>query len=219
MFGMPTAAVLTEPSFQTGERDAVVADGLRHRLRTATAEAHAGLDEQIRALDLCTRPDYRRFLEASAAALLPLEAALIEAGVTRIFPDWELRSRRRAMLRDLARVGGAARPLAVPARLDFDGVLGTMYVLEGSRLGAKVLLKAVAQSSDAALTEATAYLRHGAGQHLWQSFLVLLERHAEALSDETGAVNAARRAFDLFTEAIARTSRPSAPPGDRSARA
>jgi hypothetical protein len=145
-------------------------------------------------------------------------SALIEAGVQRIFSDWTLRSRRRAILHDLACVGGVARPLAVPRPLDFDGVLGTMYVLEGSRLGAQVLLQAVAGSSDAAVTAATAYLRHGAGRHLWQSFLALLERHAEILRHETGAVNAARRAFDLFVDAIARTSRPSAQPGDRSAR-
>jgi heme oxygenase (biliverdin-IX-beta and delta-forming) len=215
---MPTAAVLTEPSFQTGGRDAVVGGGLRRRLRSATADAHARLDEQVRALDLRHLSDYRRFLEASAAALLPLEAALIEAGVQRIFSDWTLRSRRRAILHDLACVGGVARPLAVPRPLDFDGVLGTMYVLEGSRLGAQVLLQAVAGSSDAAVTAATAYLRHGAGRHLWQSFLALLERHAEILRHETGAVNAARRAFDLFVDAIARTSRPSAQPGDRSVR-
>jgi len=215
---MPTAAVLTDSSIHAGGRDGVTAIGLRHRLRTATAEAHARLDEQVRALDLRRLPDYHRFLEASAAALLPLEAALIEAGVQRIFPDWALRSRRRAILHDLARVGGVACPLAVRARLDFDGVLGTMYVLEGSRLGAQVLLKSVALSSDAVVTQATAYLSHGAGRHLWQSFLALLERHAETMSGDMGAVDGARRAFDLFAEAIARASLPAARPHDRSGR-
>src|SRR5262245_40836486 len=162
---MPTAAVLTDSSIHAGGRDGVTAVGLPHRLRTATADAHARLDEQVRALDLRRLPDYRRFLEASAAALLPLEGSLIEAGVARIFPDWALRSRRHAILHDLARVGGVARPLAVPWRLHFDGVLGTMYVLEGSRLGAQVLLRSIARSSDAVVTQATAYLR-GAGRHL-----------------------------------------------------
>jgi len=216
---MPTAAVLTDSSIHAGGRDGVTAVGLRHRLRTATADAHARLDEQVRALDLRRLPDYRRFLEASAAALLPLEGSLIEAGVARIFPDWALRSRRHAILHDLARVGGVARPLAVPWRLHFDGVLGTMYVLEGSRLGAQVLLRSIARSSDAVVTQATAYLRHGAGRHLWQSFLALLERHAETLRDDAGAVSAARRTFDLFAEAIARASPSSAQSDDRSGRA
>jgi heme oxygenase len=201
---MPTAAVLSESSVHTRRRDDLAGIGLRQRLRSATAAAHARLDERLRELDMRRLADYRRFLEASAAALLPLEAALIAAGVQRIFPDWALRSRRGAILHDLARVGGAARPLVVSGPLDLDGVLGTMYVLEGSRLGAKVLLQTVAGSSDATVTAATAYLRHGAGRHLWQSFLALLERHAETLNDDAGAVNAARRAFDLFAEAIAR---------------
>src|SRR5262245_17008279 len=213
---MPTAAVLSESTIRTGGRDGVTAVGLRHRLRTATADAHARLDEQVRALDLRRLPDYRRFLEASAAALLPLEGSLIEAGVARIFPDWALRSRRRAILHDLARVGGVASPLAVRARLDFDGMLGTMYVLEGSRLGAQVLLKSVVRSSDAAVTQATAYLSHGAGRHLWQGFLALLERHSETLSDDAGAVDGACRAFDLFAAAIAGTSPLSAQSDDRS---
>jgi len=42
---------------------------------------------------------------------------------------------------------GSAMPWAVPVSpLMQSGVLGTMYVLEGSRLGAKFLLKAVADS-------------------------------------------------------------------------
>jgi len=216
---MPTAAVLTDSSIHAGGRDRVTAIGLRHRLRTATAEAHARLDEQVRALDLRGLPEYRRFLEASTAALLPLERSLIEAGVARIFPDWALRSRRHAILHDLARVDGVAHPLAAPPRLDFAGVLGTMYVLEGSRLGAQVLLKSVARSSDAVVTQATAYLSHGAGRHLWQSFLALLERHAGTLSDDAGAVDGARRAFGLFAQAIARMSFQAAQSDDRSGRA
>ena len=93
-----------------------------------------------------------------------------------------------------------------------------MYVLEGSRLGAQVLLKSVARSSDAAVAQATAYLSHGAGRHLWQSFLALLERHAETMSDDMGPVDGARRAFDLFAEAIARTSPSFAQFDDRAGR-
>src|SRR5262249_13922791 len=145
------------------------------RLRQSTSDAHARLDAQFGGLDLRQRSDYRRFLEASVAALLPLEAALVEAGVEQVFPDWPLRSRRRAILDDLDRVGGVVRLLAIPPAPNFGQLLGTMYVLEGSRLGAQVLLKAVSQSSDPVVASATAYLSHGMGQHLWQSFLVMLE--------------------------------------------
>jgi heme oxygenase len=195
---MPTAAALAAFSTEAGRRT-VAAGDLRHRLRSATADAHARLDAALGAFDLHSRAGYRAFLEANAAALLPLESALGVAGVQRMFPDWEQRMRSGAILADLAGVGGVARPLMAP-RLDFAGVLGTMYVLEGSRLGAKLLVKIVGQSRDPGVSNATAYLRHGTGQ-LWPSFLVMLERHAAALPDDAGAVAAALRAFALFAAA------------------
>ena len=53
-----------------------------------------------------------------------------------------------AIADDLIALGGVIHTLAAPQRLDLAGVLGAMYVLESSRLGAKVLLAEVAQSSE-----------------------------------------------------------------------
>jgi heme oxygenase len=195
---MPTAAALAAFSTEAGRRT-VAAGDLRHRLRSATADTHARLDVALGTFDLQSLTGYRAFLEAIAAALLPLESALGAASVRRMFPDWEQRARCGAILADLTRVSGVARPLAAP-RLDFAGVLGTMYVLEGSRLGAKVLLKTARQSPDPAVSNATAYLRHGSGR-LWPSFLGMLERHAAALPDDSGVIEAALGAFDLFAAA------------------
>lgn len=83
-----------------------------------------------------------------------------------------------------------------------SGVLGTMYVLEGSRLGAKFLLKTVADSADPRIGEATAYLRHGTGQRLWQSFLSKLASNHSC--DEDEAIEAARSAFAAFEQAADR---------------
>jgi heme oxygenase len=194
---MPAASTLSGPKYSNR-------DSLRDRLRDATADAHARLDAQLDRFDLARLADYRDFLEVSAAALLPLEAALVDAGVERIFADWPLRARSRAILDDLDRVGGGPHPLALPGGLGFADVLGTMYVLEGSRLGAKVLLRRVASSSDPVVSGTTRYLRHGAGLHLWPSFLVMLERHRTALHDDGAVIAAACRAFALFAAAAAR---------------
>jgi heme oxygenase (biliverdin-IX-beta and delta-forming) len=194
---MPTAAL---PSSQRTSTP----DTLRYRLRSATSEAHARLDAALGAFDLTRRDGYRAFLEANAAALLPLEDALAAAGVADFFPDWQQRTRSGAVLGDLARVGGTARPFDTPAPLDTAGLLGTMYVLEGSRLGAKYLIKSVKQSTDPVVAQATAYLGHGAGDRFWQSFLSLLECHGETLADDAAVVDGARRAFDLFALAAAR---------------
>jgi heme oxygenase len=211
---MPSADVSTDLAVDPiGVRAAkaarLSAPGLCERLRAGTGPAHSSLDRRLAALDLRRLPDYRAFLEASAAALLPLEAALDEAGVVDLFPDWALRTRRSAILDDLARVGGQARPLAHQRRLTPDAILGTMYVLEASRLDARVLLARVAQSDDPAVTRATAYLCHGTGENLWQSFLATLACEA-AVVDEAAVIEAAQHAFGLFDTAVARSAtRPS----------
>ncbi|TWA94461.1 biliverdin-producing heme oxygenase [Bradyrhizobium stylosanthis] len=176
--------------------------GLRERLRDATSAAHRELDAQLSAFDLTVFSGYRRFLQASAAALLPLEAALVDAGVARMFPDWPERSRSAAIAADLGRLG-SAMPWAVRVSpLTQSGVLGTMYVLEGSRLGAKFLLKTVADSADPRVGEATAYLSHGTGKRLWQSFLSKLADDGSC--DEDEAIEAARLAFAAFEQAADR---------------
>ena len=183
------------------------AAGLRLCLRSITANAHARLDAQLGALDLASLAGYRLFLEASAAALLPLEADLTAARVAEIFPDWELRSRKAAILSDLVRIGGQMEPLPFRHPLDFGGVLGTMYVLEGSRLGARVLLNTVKHSTDPQVLHATTFLRHGAGHHFWPSFLAVLESQAAA-DHEASAIDGAVRAFAMFERAAARICGP-----------
>jgi heme oxygenase len=180
----------------------------RHKLRIATAAAHAKLDARLGALDLGIPSQYRSFLEMNAAALLPLESALVDAGVGRHFPDWRLRERSAAIWHDLARVGGEVQTLALPddltRHLTDDGIFGTMYVLEGSRLGAKVLLKRIAESDGAIVKGALAYLRHGEGQNLWQGYLTVLEAYARQGGNISEAIEAAKRTFSFFMEAAAR---------------
>jgi heme oxygenase len=177
---------------------------LRSRLKKATDKAHRDLDVQFATLDLCRLEGYRRFLEASAAALLPLERALEFAGVADVFVDWHQRTRRAALIADLASIGADARPLKVSYPMNRNAVIGIMYVLEGSRLGAKYLLRMIARSADPLIPAATAYLSHGAELHLWQSFLEVLKRETVAVHDEVEIVNGARMAFSMFAQAAAR---------------
>ncbi|MEY9182793.1 heme oxygenase [Bradyrhizobium sp. USDA 326] len=176
--------------------------GLRERLREATADAHRELDAQFSSFDLTVIAGYRRFLQASAGALLPLEAALEQAGVARVFPDWPERSRRAAITADLRRLGSAAQSIVFVPPLTSGGVLGTMYVLEGSRLGARYLLKQVADAVDPRISAATSYLSHGAGKRLWQSFLSKLQ--GDGACDEDDVIQAARAAFAAFEQAADR---------------
>jgi heme oxygenase len=83
---------------------------------------------------LTSADGYRRILEASAAALPPLETALQRTGVSRL-PQ---RKRAMAIATDLDQIGGITRPMPLIAPLNRNGMLGTMYVLEGSQFGAKI---------------------------------------------------------------------------------
>lgn len=176
--------------------------GLRERLRDATAAAHRELDAQLSSFDLTVLAGYRRFLQASAGALLPLEAALVEARVADLFPDWPERTRSAAITADLGRLGSAVQSTVSVPPLTSSGMLGAMYVLEGSRLGAKFLLRELAEATDPRIAQATSYLSHGAGKRLWQSFLSRLE--SEESCDEVEAIAAARIAFAAFERAADR---------------
>ncbi|MFC5322210.1 biliverdin-producing heme oxygenase [Bradyrhizobium oligotrophicum] len=195
---MQLAAVSDDPS------RAPSTQGLRHRLKAATAAAHHALDERLGQFDLTTTAHYRRFLQASAAALLPLEAALEHAGVAACFDDWARRRRSPAIMADLADLGGVAIPMSLPVqRPDRAFVFGTLYVLEGSRLGAAYLLRVVAASADPKVRRAIRYLGHGAGVGLWHSFLSQLSREPATPDDEVRMIESAREAFAVFAQAVA----------------
>jgi heme oxygenase len=129
----------------------------------------------------------------------PIEQGLVQAGVHRILPDWDQRERASALAEDLAALG--VWPAAVPAcpiEADAGTVLGWSYVLEGSRLGAGVILRIIEASDDPRMRCATRFLRHGEGQGLWTSFKMALA----GIDDDAGAIAragvAAKAAFGCF---------------------
>ena len=98
---------------------------------------------------------------------------------------------------------GKLTPLPFPGQLDFGGVLGTVYVLENTRLGARALLNTVKRSTDPNVQHATAYLSYGVGHNFWQSFLAVLESHSATLHEQS-AIDGAVRAYELFERATGR---------------
>ncbi|MDR6624909.1 biliverdin-producing heme oxygenase [Caulobacter segnis] len=178
---------------------------LRDRLRAATSKDHAALDAIVSALDFETAFGYAGFLWASAAALIPLELALERAGVEGWLEDWPLRSRRAALALDLADLGVSApvsKPQPTPTRAFGAGLL---YVLEGSRLGARVLAKRV-RGAQADLP--IAYLTHGGEAHPWRSFLTWLEAEPKVGLRTDEAVAGARYGFQCFSAAFEAVASP-----------
>ncbi|WP_454718407.1 biliverdin-producing heme oxygenase [Caulobacter segnis] len=174
---------------------------LRDRLRAATSEDHAALDAVVAGWRIETPIGYGAFLSASYAALAPLELALEKAGVAEQLPDWPQRARRAALAADLAELGLEA-PSFEPAEVTSpEAAAGLLYVLEGSRLGAKFLARQV-RAAGAGLP--LAYLTHGEGQDLWRSFLAWLDTIPKVGFRTDVAEAGARYGFQCFSEAFER---------------
>jgi heme oxygenase (biliverdin-IX-beta and delta-forming) len=167
---------------------------MRSLLRAATMGLHAVVDARFAPMLDAGEAGYRSFLLATAAAVFPLEQALLAAGVESLLPDWTRRTRAAALRADLTDVVLAtAPPLAGAARM-----FGALYVLEGSRLGARLLVPDLLAGGSARIRVATRYLGHGEGHRLWQSFLAHLESSRPVRECPDEAIAGARMAFALF---------------------
>ncbi|MDZ4367796.1 MAG: biliverdin-producing heme oxygenase [Afipia sp.] len=171
-------------------------------IREATRMSHSRLDVALAKLDLAIPLYYEGFLRSQAEALFPIEAALEANGIESLIPDWIQRIRTPALERDLATLNITCHPLPLPAFGSAAEMLGAVYVLEASRMGARVMLARLAEHPDSDAMNATAYLRHGFGKRFWPSFLMLLETHPAAQSDTAGVVHGAEIAFAMFESAL-----------------
>jgi heme oxygenase len=96
-------------------------------------------------------------------------------------------------LREIAR---ACDFVEAPAFRTPAGLLGAAYVLEGSRLGAALILQTLRPS------KATRFFRHGHGKGLWPSFLSVLETNDEVRANFDQTRSAALEVFGLFIRAM-----------------
>jgi heme oxygenase len=164
----------------------------RGALRAATAAHHDRVDAVFSQADLTDREGYGRFLQAQAAAYLPVEAALERAGAAALVPNWAARRRAASLTTDLAALG-----LAVPHEapdIAFQGaaeVLGGVYVLEGSRLGGALLARGVPAEFP------RGFLAPGDSAE-WRHLLGILEHTLTSVGDIASAIESASRVFLLF---------------------
>lgn len=158
-------------------------------LKLATREAHDRLDALFSAYDLTRNDHYARFLQAHAAAFLPVEDALDKAGADKVIPDWRNHRRSDALVADLEALGLAMPPLQPAPSFDSAAaVIGGAYVLEGSRLGAKLIRRGVGSSFP------TAFLGASTGLG-WKKFVTFIER---VVSTTVESAQAQRAAIDTF---------------------
>ena len=164
---------------------------VRQTLRDATADAHARVDAAFAGFDLSHAGGYRRALKAHARIAPALESSL-ETGC--LWSGW---SPRGALLgQDLADLGEAPPPhLILPTARSNAAAWARQYVLEGSRLGGKVLASRVPPGLP------RRYLAAPQGPGAWRTFQTELEaaRLDAAWLDQ--AVAEARWVFAQFEAA------------------
>lgn len=178
---------------------------LRDALRSGTRTAHARIDATFSAFDISSFEGYRDFLAAQAGALIPLEDALDRFGAGLPVADWPRRRRGEALMRDLEVLGTRATFLVAPTIGSDAEMVGMLYVLEGSRLGARLLRDRAMQSTCPQVQQACRFLDHGMGERLWVSFVATLDRIAASGIDVPAAIRGALAAFDLFENSARRT--------------
>lgn len=165
----------------------------RTALRAATAADHERVDTLFSRFNLTREDGYRRFLLAQAAAFLPLEQAIDEAGGIEFVDDWHDRKRGHLLEQDLADLGEIPPPsvealsLSTPPRL-----AGAIYVLEGSRLGGAVLKREI--PDDFPKRFLSAPQAHGS----WRKVLDRLDKFLYRTDQIDEAAESAHQVFQRF---------------------
>lgn len=173
-------------------------DGLHHRLRAATAGAHADLET---ALDwqarVATRAGYRGLL----ARLHGFHAAY-EPAIGRALADEAFfgpRRRLQALSADLRHLGlPTPESLPRPAEPGLDGpsAFGALYVLEGSTLGGRVIGRHIGERHGLDGAGLVYYRAHGARTGaMWADFRARLETMAGDAATERAVLAAGVATF------------------------
>ena len=158
-------------------------------LRARTRDAHETVDAVFGTHLLADRDDYRRFLIAHARALPAAEALAAQA--------MPLRARTPLLADDLARLDTAMPDVLTVDASGAAAAWGALYVVEGSRLGGRLLAQSVPATLPCAYLGAT----HLPGE--WRAIREAIDAAAaphDAAWHET-LVAGARATFDLYRRA------------------
>lgn len=170
---------------------------LREQLRGRTRQDHKRLDEALTQLDLSRPGDYARFLRFHAVARAGVEQWLDDHAPADLRPPAQL----RPIGIDLEALGAPA-PSCAPAFVgpSAGGWLGVAYVVAGSHLGNRVLLRQI--DGD---TLPTAFLSGAAMQDYWKRLRPLLDEPCGPAAATGEIVEAARATFAHFSQVAATT--------------
>lgn len=176
----------------------------RFALKAATDAAHRQVEEAIESAGLLGDPSgYKRYLLATWRVRAQLEDQLDRNGAAGVWADWPGRRIAGLITQDLADLGLAVSrpPEGEKTPLSIGELLATMYVLEGSSLGARVLVGSVQPLGFSAVYGARHLHAQAGDAGAWRRFLSVLESAPVAPCHA-----AACAAFDMFAAAYAQAA-------------
>jgi heme oxygenase len=184
----------------------------REALRAATADAHEALDRALSERPIGDVASYGRFLLMHAEALPTLEAALVRGGFGRACPGWAATRRTDALLADLAGLGlPVPRPRSAPPARGARA-WGVAYVIEGARLGGRVLERRARAGGEPSVLANARFLSHRDALP-WPRFVAALEAALPTARDIDAAAGGAAEAFGMYSRsADVALARPVPPP-------
>lgn len=177
-----------------------MSSALLDQLRRETRSRHADLDGMFANGHFGDADGYTRFLLIHAQVLPVVEEQLGARAEIRSMPLWSQRLRAPSLNLDLSDLGAPR-----PARLDYTlggspgAAAGAAYVLEGSRLGGRLISANLGKSGLQGLP--TRFIEHGRDNDFWRTFLAwlgCLEPDACSLGEAVGSAN---EVFDLYLQA------------------
>ena len=174
--------------------------GNRFALRDLTRGDHERLDALVGHFG--DGRSSARYLEGMAAFRFPVERALSAIRYDDSFGAWRPGLISSELVQDLGDFGLASPADGGDFRLpaDRDGLLGVLYVLEGSALGARVLVRRAAALGFTAEHGARHLAAQTAHPQAWPQFVALLG--AIGPSGMARAVEAARMTFAAAIDAF-----------------
>ena len=175
----------------------MIQKGSRFALRELTRDDHERLDSLVG--EFTDESAYVRYLQGMAAFRGSVERRLAEIEYPQGFGSWRPGLIAAELKQDLQDLGQDTQGIAAPFDLpvDGDGLLGVLYVLEGSSLGARLLVRRAAELGFSAGHGARHLAAQTSRPESWASFVTLLDDIAPS-----GVEKAARAARLTFAAAI-----------------
>lgn len=166
-------------------------DSRRWQLRERTTQAHQALDSLIGAFD--SEAAYRAYLSGMAAFRLGVEPLLAPDRLPPALAGYEPSLIGAELLLDLDDLGlQRPAPAAMPGIGESgDDMFGVLYVLEGSALGARLLVQSAGKLGFDGSHGARHLVRQSAELDNWRDYLKRLDE-ADGLDIERAADAAAR---------------------------